>query len=318
MSNYVKNYYICARRILECGRHVRQTKNKTTKNKNTLNTMKKTLFLSILVMLLTFAAKAQTSFTVNNIMYTILLDEGETHTVLVGDYDGTSAWQGGDVNTITIPATVDYNGTTYTVTQIGKEAFSNFGYGSVLETVVFEAGNSITTIGVSAFSSNSDLESVNLEACTNLTTISENAFLNAQSLTSIKIPENVVTIGAGAFSGCSALGTVEFLGSSLKTIGEEAFYTTKFNEITLPSSIEEIGDKAFNAYDPIVKTDGTTIKFKLICKAVTAPSLGSDVFINKDYSDITLAYPPCATGYDGWKDYFDDVTIDGFPNFGSV
>ena len=29
-------------------------------------------------MLLTFAAKAQTSFTVNNIMYTILLDEGET------------------------------------------------------------------------------------------------------------------------------------------------------------------------------------------------------------------------------------------------
>ena len=281
--------------------------------------MKKTLFFSILAMLISFAAKAQTSFTVDNIMYTILLDEGETHTVLVGDYDGNSAWQGGVVNTITIPATVDYNLTTYTVTAIADKAFSNFGYGSVLETVVFEEGNSITVIGVSAFSSNSNLESVNLEACTNLTTISENAFLNAQSLTSIKIPENVVTIGAGAFSGCSALGTVEFLGSSLKTIGEEAFYTTKFNEITLPSSIEEIGDKAFNASDPIVKSaDGTTIKFKLICKAVTAPSLGSDVFINKDYSDITLSIPLCATGYDGWKDYFDDVTIDGFPDFGSV
>ena len=172
--------------------------------------MKKTLFFSILAMLISFAAKAQTSFTVDNIMYTILLDEGETHTVLVGDYDGNSAWQGGVVNTITIPATVDYNLTTYTVTAIADKAFSNFGYGSVLETVVFEEGNSITVIGVSAFSSNSNLESVNLEACTNLTTISENAFLNAQSLTSIKIPENVVTIGAGAFSGCSALGTVEF------------------------------------------------------------------------------------------------------------
>lgn len=283
--------------------------------------MKKTLFFSILAMLITFAAKAQTqtTFTVDNIEYSIL--EGDEHTVQIGD--GTnSAWKSTEYpNTIDIPATVTHEGTTYTVTKIGDKAFNNFNYGSTLTTVTFAENNSITTIGENAFSSNSNLESVNLEACTNLTTISEDAFLNAQGLTSIKIPENVVTIGANAFSGCSALATVEILGSSLETIGQSAFYTTKFQEITLPSSIKTIGDQAFNASDKIVKSDNgdiSTCKFKLICNAATAPTLGNDVFIsNDDELKISLSIPLCATGYDDWSTYFDEVTIEGFPDFGN-
>ncbi len=275
--------------------------------------MKKTLFFSILAMLITFAAKtqAQTTFTVDNIEYSIL--EGDEPTVQIGD--GTSsAWKSTESpNTIDIPATVTHEGTTYTVTKIGDKAFHNFNYGSTLTTVKFAENNSITTIGKSAFADNSILTSVNLEACTNLTTISESAFERATYLTSIKIPENVMIIEKWAFLNCVQLATIEISGNSLTTIKDEVFYNTAFNEVTLPSSIAEIGNKAFYSDDTYYRQN----KFKLTCKSATAPTLGDNVFIDKTYSEVTLSIPLCATGYDEWADYFDEVTIEGFPDFGN-
>ena len=73
------------------------------------------------------------------------------------------------ITTATIPSTVTYNGTTYSVTSIRERAFMNC---SSLTSVTI--GNSVKWIGYEAF-----------EYCT--------------SLTSVTIGNSVISIGSGAF-----------------------------------------------------------------------------------------------------------------------
>ena len=93
---------------------------------------------------------------------------------------------------IAIPATVTYNGTTYSVTSIGDNAFS--GCSGLTEVTI---SNSVTSIGGSAF-------------------------WHCSSLTSIEIPNSVTTIGSSAFSGCSGLTEVT-IPNSVTSIGQNAF-----------------------------------------------------------------------------------------------
>lgn len=46
-----------------------------------------------------------------------------------------------------------------------------------------------------------------------VTAIARNAFRDCAQLTTVVIPDNIVSIGAGAFSGCSNLQTIEFWGT---------------------------------------------------------------------------------------------------------
>lgn len=67
-------------------------------------------------------------------------------------------------------------------------------------------------------------------------------------LYSVVLPDTVTSIGDGAFSGCSALETVEF-NDGLLTIGDSAFYNTSLSgQVTLPDSLETIGIRAFKCY----------------------------------------------------------------------
>ena len=216
--------------------------------------MKKTLFLSILVMLITFAAKAQTTFTVNDIKYKILTDD-DTHTVQVGDGEN-SALQGVSTNSITIPATETYNGTAYTVTKIGDNAFNNMGGGTDLQTVAFEEGNSITVIGKNAFSNNTNLANINLEVCTKLTTISESAF-EGTALEKITIPAGVTSIGNRAFNGICRL-EITFKSFNPPTLGSNMFASSSLTGCTSPKLSLKLSQcanltafqEAFSAYIP--------------------------------------------------------------------
>lgn len=106
-------------------------------------------------------------------------------------------------------------------------------------------------------------------------TLGENAFRNGNWLESITLPENMTSIAAGAFYGCTNLSTLTlpFLGlnadssanASLETIfgagsvpaslkevillgglvGERAFAETSVERVTLPANLAEIGEYAF-------------------------------------------------------------------------
>ncbi len=92
-----------------------------------------------------------------------------------------------DLTTATIPATVTYDGTTYSVTSIGYEAFYRC---SSLTSITIP--NSVTSIG-------------------------EEAFRYCSSLTAINIPNSVTSIGGAAFGGCSSLSSITIPNS---VIGE--------------------------------------------------------------------------------------------------
>ena len=116
---------------------------------------------------------------------------------------------------ITIPASVSYGGTTYTVTSIGDEAFKECtGLTSI------SIPSSVTNIGGWAFEGCTGLASINLPV--SVTTIGDDAFWCCTGLTSINIPSSVTAIGHGAFSGCTGLTSVS-IPASVTTIGNYAF-----------------------------------------------------------------------------------------------
>lgn len=180
--------------------------------------------------------KTSVTFDDGNFSYTIW-DDG---TVAVSGFaSGATA-----PKNLTIPSSVEYNGTSYAVTIIGNNAFQ---YNNDIHTVI--------------------------------------------------IPSSVVEIGVWAF-GNGTLETVEVQGSSLKKIGEYAFYYTQLKEITLPSSIQSIGAGAFDiSYNP----EGFTV----ICLDNTPPEVGENTFHVGGYPAYYLYIPPCADYSNTvWSDYF--------------
>ncbi len=79
---------------------------------------------------------------------------------------------------VTIPSTVTYNGTTYTVTGIGRNAFREQSVSSV------SIPNSVTSIGYASF-------------------------YKCSSLTSVNIPNSVTSIDSYAFFGCTVLNSID-------------------------------------------------------------------------------------------------------------
>ncbi len=140
------------------------------------------------------------------------------------------------VGNIVIPKTVTYNGTTYTVTGIGNNAFRG-----CQDLTSVSLPNSITTIGTQAFSE-TGLASIIIPE--SVTTIGSQAFYSSK-LTSINIPESVTTIGPKAF--CSSKLTSINIPESVTTIGESAFQNcTSLISATIPSSITNMGNSVFS------------------------------------------------------------------------
>ncbi|MCQ2278802.1 MAG: leucine-rich repeat domain-containing protein [Bacteroidales bacterium] len=139
---------------------------------------------------------------------------------------------------LVIPATVTYNGTTYTVTSIGGDAF----YGcSGLTSVTIP--NSVTSIGNYAFDYCTGLTSVTIPS--SVTSIGSHAFYNCSGLASVTIPNSVTTIGGYVFYNCSGLTSVT-IPNSVTSIGSSAFYgCSGLTSVTIPNSVTSIGNSAF-------------------------------------------------------------------------
>lgn len=152
------------------------------------------LFLLALLLCLAHTYAFAHDFEVDGIYYNYLYNEDKTVAVTFqGDnYDSYSDEYSGNV---VIPASVTYNGTTYSVTSIGKDAFHECG-----TLMRIEFPSSITSIGSCAFRYCDLLESIVIP--NSVTSIGGYAFGNCTDLTSIEIPNSVTSIGSGAFQKC--------------------------------------------------------------------------------------------------------------------
>lgn len=131
-----------------------------------------------------------------------------------------------------------------------------------------QAYNNISNIGANCFKGCNSLESIQLldfnkietaafEACQNLeyvylgqplTQIGDDAFDDCISMSHLTLPNSLTTIGQGAFSGCSSLTNVD-LPLGLRRIKAAAFRGTGLTSISIPSTIEVLGDYCFNDCD---------------------------------------------------------------------
>ena len=172
---------------------------------------------------------------------------------------------------VTIPETVTYNGTTYSVTSIGDDAF-HYCYSLTSVTIP----NSVTSIGDDAFYECSSLTSITIP--NSVTSIGSSVFRNCSSLTSVTIGESVTSIGSSVFRNCSSLTSMfveegntiydsrdncnaiiettsntliagcqkTIIPNSVTSIGDGAFYGCKsLPTITIPNSVTSIGAYAF-------------------------------------------------------------------------
>ncbi len=78
-----------------------------------------------------------------------------------------------------------------------------------------------------------------------VTSIGQSAFRDCSGLTSVTIPGSVTSIGGDAFESCSGLTSVT-IPNSVTSIGSEAFWDCSgLTSVTIPNSVTSIGNSAF-------------------------------------------------------------------------
>ena len=214
------------------------------------------------LLLLCCTAASAYDFKFGGIYFNILSSEDKTVEVTSGSNKYTGA--------VTIPASVTYKGITYSVTSIGRWAFSNcYGLTSI------EIPEGVTSIG-------------------------DYAFYDCNDLTIIEIPSSVTSIGNYAFCDCSGLTSIE-IPSSVTSIGNRAFYGCfRLTSIEIPSSVTSIGESAFCFCDGL-----TSITSHIAAENLFVP--GYDAFYYVGKTNCTLYVPAGAKSTyestDGWKDF---------------
>ena len=187
--------------------------------------------IAVAMMLLSLQAMAY-DFSYTHQGKTLYYDITSSNSVKVAACDTTV---NGDV---VIPSSLEYNGTTYSVTSIGNGAFREC---SGLTSVSIP--NSVTSIGYSAFYGCSGLTSVTIP--NSVTSIGNSAFRECSGLTSVSIPNSVTSIGNSAFYYCIGLTSVN-IPNSVTSIENWAFsYCSGLTSVTIPNSVTYIGGHAF-------------------------------------------------------------------------
>ena len=232
----------------------------------------KRLQLILLAVMIPHLANAH-DFEVDGIYYLI---NGNGATVT---YRGDSSFQYSDEYTgaVNIPSTVTYDGTTYSVTEIGFAAFMNC---TGLTSVAIP--NSVTKILNEAFFQCSGLTSVTIG--NSVTKIGIDAFSHCSGLTSVTIPNSVTTIGGGAFYSCSGLTSVT-IGNSVTSIGCNVFEGTAWYN-NQPDGLVYAGTVAYKYKGTmpngtsIVLMDGCTLiadQAFFRCSGLTSVTIGNSV-----------------------------------------
>ncbi|WP_052172477.1 leucine-rich repeat domain-containing protein [Psychroserpens jangbogonensis] len=279
-------------------------------------------------------------------MYSQTFDDGIlSYSVLNGlEATVTGGASGCPTGVLIIPATIDYNSITYSVTDISDSAFYNC---TGLTSVIFPS--SLVSMQDNAFDACTGLTGI-LTLPESLTTIEDRVFTNCTGLTSIDFPASLMTlINNHAFSGCTGLTSIDFPAST--TFGQAIFQsctgltsinfpasTTSINyltfsgctgltgTLTLPSSLTTIRYGAFTNCTGLtgieLPASVTTIEDEAFSYCIgltsikvmmtTPPTITSAVFIDVDKNTTSLMVPSgSVSAYGaaiGWQD-FNNITL---------
>ena len=173
------------------------------------------------------------------------------------------------LTTANIPASVEYNSVTYSVTSIGEYAFS---FCSGLTSVTIP--NSVTSIGVLAFYNCSGLTKVNITDIAAWCNIqfednnfsnplfsAKHLYVNDVEVTDLVIPNSVTSIGSSAFGGCTGLTSVT-IPNSVTSIGGSAFSgCSGLTSVTIPNSVTSIGEYAFDGCTGLTSVEAPAVFF---------------------------------------------------------
>ena len=187
------------------------------------------------------------------------------------------------VGEVRIPSELSYEGQTYSVTGICKDAFTgntaltkvyiprtikcmDFGeeYGfymnpfsrcSALESIEVEEGNPVLCSVDGVLFNKEKTRLYSYPAADNRTSyivpegvtwIDGSAFASNQHLVSVSLPDDVISLGASAFYDCTNLEEVN-LPSGLKTLAGYMFWNCKhLKSITIPEGVPHLGNNLFN------------------------------------------------------------------------
>lgn len=210
--------------------------------------------ICLIMVMVTIAAMAQTSFNLNGLKYTAL----DENTVKVSKISDKNKPKG----KLVIPPQVTYDGVTYSVTTIGSWGF--FGCDEITQV---ELPSTLTKIDIWAFCKCVKLQEVNIPAsvkeigyaafenCEAFTTftlphtiniVPERLLNECINLKEVTIPEGVTEIGSSAISRCKNLKHIK-LPSTIRKIGNYAFaYNDSLKHIDMPAHLQSIGSDAFS------------------------------------------------------------------------
>lgn len=154
--------------------------------------------------------------TVEGVELTLMITSMDNLTCQVGSGEKNDPCIDGNYRgTVTIPATAEYNGHTFTVTSLGDRAFR---YTKVDSVYVPE------TVG----------------------TVVQYAFANCDNLSYVSLPDSIKSLPMAAFYKCPNLKEIE-LPDSLQDIGGYAFSGTGLETVTIPAGVTSIQRNAFSA-----------------------------------------------------------------------
>ena len=233
-----------------------------------------TMMLALVCSLWTWAADGDS--------FTAKTDEGvELNYKVISEADKTcmvAKLPSKEVTAVVVPETV--NG--YTVTEVGKEAFS---YRSIQTCVL---PNTITRIGSMAFQVSSlseidipqsvtAIDSYAFDYCSHLTsivvpdgvqTLGDHVFRDCSKLTSVVLPQGLEELPIGLFQKCTALEMVT-IPTTVTVINSEVFWACRaLKSVDIPSGVTAIGSSSFyfcTSLSSIVLPEGVT-------------SIGNDAF----------------------------------------
>jgi len=138
-------------------------------------------------------------------------------------------------------------------------------------------GYTVAGIDDNAFFGGSDYTALYLQYAKHLKTIGKFAFYGCSGFHNAVVPQEVETIGSGAFQSCTSLQRVTFNTEKVTVIEPQTFYQcSQLSEISLPSSVTELGDYAF--------AECSSLSYLELPTTVT--TFGNDVFLGD--SSLTL------------------------------